>query len=99
MGKYHPALEWGLGTIYLALIIWGLWHLGGWLFVEAMNLTPKKLAVASLLLTAIPFAFLIVFGVAGVKNAMHVSGAITVLSFWLSLPGLVAATVWYVVSN
>ena len=61
MDKYHPALDWGLGVIYLVLIIWGLWHLGGWLFNEVMSLTPKKLAIGSIVLTAIPFTFLIIF--------------------------------------
>ena len=98
MSKYHPALEWGLGIIYLVLIIWGVWHLGGWLFNEAMSLTPKKLAIGSIVLTAIPFAFLIIFGIAGQQNAMTVSGALTMLAISISGLGLLVSGVWYLMS-
>ena len=99
MGKYNPALEWGLGIIYLVLIIWGLWHLGGWLYIEAMSLTPKKLAIGSIALTAIPFTFLIIFGIAGQQNAMTVSGALTMLAISISGLGLLVSGVWYLMST
>ena len=99
MGKYHPALEWGLGIIYLALIIWGLWNLGGWLSSEAMSLTPKKLAIACIVLTAIPLALLLIFGIAGQQNAMTVFGALTVLAFSISGLGLFISSVWYLLSS
>jgi len=99
MGKYHPALEWGLGFVYLVLILFGAWKLGGWLFNEMQSFTPKKLAIMSLMLTTIPLVLLIVFGIADIKDAMHVSGVLTVLSFWISGPGLLAAGVWYLMTD
>jgi len=99
MGKYHPALEWGLGILYLVLILFGLWKFGGWMYIEMQSFTPKKLALTSLSLTVIPFILLIIFGMTGAKNAMHVSGALTILSFWLSGPGMVAAGVWFLLQG
>lgn len=86
MGKYHPALE------------WGLWHPGGWLLNEAMSLTPKKLVIGSIVLTAIPFTFLIIFGIAGQQNAMTVSGILTMLSFSITVPALLVSGIWYLMS-
>jgi len=96
--KLNP-VQWVLVLSVWALILYGLWQIGGWMLSEVMNLTPKKLAMTSLLITAIPFCFLILFGVTGITNAMHLSGALTLLSFWLSVPAMIIAAIWYLVAR
>jgi len=98
MDEQNQILQWIVGSVLLLLIMYGFWNGASWLF-EVLHLTPKNLALVSLSLTLIPFVLLIIFGMTGAKNAMHVSGALTILSFWLSGPGMVAAGVWFLLQG
>jgi len=97
MEKYHPALQWGLGLIYLALIIFGLWKGGSWLFANMSSLTPGKLAITSLFIVGVPFVLTLILAATTDNAANSTIAYLTIGAASIALLGLMVSAAWYLI--
>jgi len=88
-----------VGTAILLLILYGLWKGGSWVFFEAMDLTPSKLAIASLFVIVTPIVLTLILFTAADNAANSTVAYLSIGVMPIGVLGLVVSGIWHLMAE
>jgi len=88
-----------VGAVMLVLILYGLWKGASWVFIEAMGLTPLKLAIASLFVIFTPIVLTLILFAAADNAANSTAAYLSIGVMPIGVLGLVVSGIWHLMTE